>query len=575
MKRSLINYVFTQESNCVGCNKCIFVCPTKADKAIWINDTNKVIIEEGKCISCGECLSICDHNARSYFDDCDDFFDDLASGIPMTLIIAPAAHTNYPELEHLIGYFKSLGVEKVVDVSLGADICTWAHVRAIEQGGISTMISQPCPVVVNYVEKVKPSLIPFLSPYHSPAQCLAIYLRQQKKWHGKIAFLSPCIGKKIENDDINTHGNINYNITFSMLNQYLKKNKVILDNYPKSHYDNSDLSYGFAYPRPGGLKENLKFYLGDKIWIKNIEGITHIQKYLDEYEKDLQDNHPVPLLVDALNCSNGCNLGTATDKNLSMNAIDHQINQHILQQNPKLAREMLHHFDGLLRLEDYQRTYTDKSDVLFQKTINNIENVFIELGKLTEEDRRINCFSCGYGSCLEFAKAISKDKNHKNNCRFYLLNKFKRMSYIDDLTSLKNRHSYHLELENLATSSPLSVGIAFVDINGLKEANDTYGHKYGDLMISTCAIILKNIFPGMSFRVGGDEFIILTKDLSEHQFEHLIQQLHDKFKNEDNLFVSIGTAWSNHTFNIQDLVETADKNMYTNKQAFYDRVKPQ
>jgi iron only hydrogenase large subunit-like protein len=54
---------------------------------------------------------------------------------------------------------KQLGVKYIFDTSFGADICTWAYLKYITESGRAGLISQPCPAVVNYVEKHEPELI--------------------------------------------------------------------------------------------------------------------------------------------------------------------------------------------------------------------------------------------------------------------------------------------------------------------------------------------------------------------------------------------------------------------------------
>ena len=56
-------------NNCVGCNKCIDVCPVKANVAMRVDDGNRIHVDTEKCILCGQCLTICDHQARDYSDD--------------------------------------------------------------------------------------------------------------------------------------------------------------------------------------------------------------------------------------------------------------------------------------------------------------------------------------------------------------------------------------------------------------------------------------------------------------------------------------------------------------------------
>ncbi len=569
-----MNYVYTVNKACVGCNKCIFKCPTNAHEAVLDNDENKVLIKEGFCISCGECIAICDHNARDFLDDTQSFFTNIKNGENISVIIAPAAKTNFSNINSVIGYLKSLGVNNVYDVSLGADICTWAHLKYIKKENPKSLISQPCPVVVSYIEKYRPDLINYLSPIQSPIVCLATYLKTQIKTTDKIMFLSPCIGKKREISTEISNNMLDYNVTFAKFLNYIEKENINLEDYPKMPFDNTQGSIGFAFPRPGGLSENIKFHLDKDVWIKSVEGIDNIGAYLNEYSEDLKNENPVPLIVDTLNCIDGCNIGTGTLKTARLNAIDYKTNNMIKDLSKEESNKLINHFDNTLNLSDYFREYFDKSKEYSKNDDIDLENTYIELGKLTPEDRNINCFSCGYGSCEAFVRAMANGHNHKDNCKYFLLNKFRSLSFIDDLTGVKNRNSYSNELADLYINHPGFIGVLFADINGLKEANDIFGHNFGDVLIKNCANVLKSCFQGNVFRVGGDEFIILdTFSKNESEFNKAIKQLKAMLKKEDSLAISIGSSISYSSDDLDECISVADKEMYVDKENYYKNVK--
>ena len=75
-------------------------------------------------------------------------------------------------------------------------------------------ISQPCPAVVSYIENYAPELLPKLFPVQSPMMCAAIYCRKTLGITDKLAFISPCIAKKMEIESERGKGMISYNVTF-------------------------------------------------------------------------------------------------------------------------------------------------------------------------------------------------------------------------------------------------------------------------------------------------------------------------------------------------------------------------
>ncbi len=567
------SFVYTKESSCMGCNKCIFMCPTNANEAFFEADEGKVFIKPGFCISCGECINICDHGARDFIDDTNKFLDDLKNGEKISVVIAPAARFNFPSTKKLISYLKSIGVNQVYDVSFGADICTWGHVKAINEQNLSGLIAQPCPVVVSYIEKYKPSLISRLSPIHSPVLCLATYLKKYAKLEDKLMFLSPCIGKKRECTSEHTHGVLEYNVSFTKFIDVMKSANVDLESYSESEFDNAKGSIGFTFPRPGGLSENIKLHLGQDIWIKQIEGIGKIKEYFEEYTLDLKDGNPVPVIVDALNCEHGCNLGTGTLQTARLNSIDHALNSSKSAVTQDNTDKLMKFFDDNFVLDDFIRKYMDRSfDYKIDETVD-LEKAFISLGKITKADRNINCFSCGYGNCRDFAYDLALGHNNKNNCKHYLLNKFKKLSLYDDLTGLNNRYCYHLAIAKFRETHPGIIGIAYIDINGLKEANDIRGHSFGDTLIITCADLLKKVFGGNAYRIGGDEFIIMDSSANEATFNIKISSLHLLLEKEPDLVVSIGTAISSSPQDLDDKLDEADQAMYKAKQEYYTNIR--
>jgi iron only hydrogenase large subunit-like protein len=221
----MIEIIKTKNSFCTGCNRCVRECPMEMANSTYQDEDGgiKVKLDHEKCIACGRCFSACKHNARYYEDDTSSFFHDLENGVPISIIAAPAIRTNIPEYKRLFTYLKSLGVRKIYDVSLGADICIWAHIRHIEKNGSSHLITQPCPAVVKYCEIYQHDLIKSLSPVHSPMGCVLVYMKEYQGVTERIAALSPCVAKAYEFEDT---GLAQYNVTFSMLLNFIEINNI-------------------------------------------------------------------------------------------------------------------------------------------------------------------------------------------------------------------------------------------------------------------------------------------------------------------------------------------------------------
>ena len=302
--------VFTNEK-CIGCNKCISVCSCEgACVSLEADGKNRIDVDGSRCVACGACFDVCEHGAREFRDDTERFFDDLKRGEKISILLAPAFKANYPEeYGKVLGGLKELGVNRIISVSFGADITTWAYLNYVTKNKFYGGISQPCPAVVGYIERYIPELIPKLFPVQSPMMCTAIYAKKEMGITDKLAFISPCITKKMEIDDPVNGGVISYNVTFDHLMNYVRKNNIS----GSSVMDEIEYGLGSIYPMPGGLKENVYWFLGESVFIRQVEGEKHMYHYLEKNKERIAKSMTPYLFIDALNCSSGCLYGTGCE----------------------------------------------------------------------------------------------------------------------------------------------------------------------------------------------------------------------------------------------------------------------
>ena len=425
--------VYTNDK-CIGCNKCLRACYCDgACIAVEENGIQRINVDPAKCVGCGACIDVCKHNARDFYDDTDRFFEDLKRGARISLLVAPAFKANYPnEYEQVLGGLKKLGINRIINVSFGADITTWGYLSYIQQHSFTGGISQPCPAIVSYIERYLPELLPKLFPVQSPMMCAAIYARKEMGIQDKLAFISPCIAKKAEIEDPNTHGYVNYNVTFEHLMAYIRKNHI------SGALASDEIEYGLGsiYPMPGGLKENVYWFLGEDVYIRQIEGEKHAYEYLNSHKKAIARGRQQELFIDALNCSMGCLYGTGCEKakletDEALCSV-HKIKEECKRTNkkspwseplsPKDRLKKLNAQFSHLHLEDYLRQYTDRSATCTVHIPNTseLEHIFNDMLKTTQAARNIDCECCGYETCEKMAIAIYNGFNKKENCIHYL-----------------------------------------------------------------------------------------------------------------------------------------------------------
>lgn len=422
---------------CVGFNKCISVCSCMGATVADVNDDGKniILVDGDKCIACGACFDVCAHGAREYLDDTEEFFEALKRGEKISILLAPAFLANYPkEYESVLGGLKKLGVNRIISVSFGADITTWGYLNYVQKNNFTGGISQPCPAVVAYIERYVPELIPKLFPVQSPMMCSAIYAKKVMGITDKLAFISPCIAKKLEMTSERGKNMISYNVTFDHLMKYVKEHHI----QGPSCKDEIEYGLGSIYPTPGGLKENVYWFLGEDVLIRQIEGEGHMYHYLEQNKEKIAKGKNPYLFYDALNCSAGCLYGTGIDP-MKGETDDALITIAEIKKNskkktfasewskklkPAQRLKLLNKRFAKLDLNDYLCTYTDHSTKCgYQKPSEaQFDSIFKEMGKNTKAEREINCSCCGYKTCKEMATAIHNGFNHKENCIYYLKN---------------------------------------------------------------------------------------------------------------------------------------------------------
>lgn len=436
MYEEIKGLVYTND-NCIGCNKCISVCPAlTANKSVIVGGEPRIVVDGKKCVNCGACFDVCKHEARSYDDDTERFFEDLSKGERISILVAPAFLANYGnDYASVLGGLKGLGVNRILSISFGADITTWGYVKYITEHNFTGGISQPCPAVVGYIEKYVPELIPKLIPIHSPLMCGAVYAKKYMKITDKLAFISPCIAKKEEIDDPDTLGYVSYNITFDHLMEYCKIHNI------KRGKSSDEIEYGLGsiYPMPGGLKENVYWFCGEDLFIRQIEGEQSVYKFLKDYNKRVSSKKELPFMVDALNCEKGCIYGTGVEEDKTKSDdILYQLQKVKLKSKkigkkspwsaeltPKQRLKQLNKQFAGLDINDFIRHYTDKSKgfEVKQPTSSEVDAIFRDLNKNNKSEREIDCGACGYASCADMVTAIYNGCNSVNSCIHFVKNK--------------------------------------------------------------------------------------------------------------------------------------------------------
>lgn len=149
---------------------------------------------------------------------------------------------------------------------------------------------------------------------------------------------------------------------------------------------------------------------------------------------------------------------------------------------------------------------------------------------------------------------------------------------IDVLTGFPNRRSYEKDMKAFAEEPmPDDLMYVSVDLNGLKEINDTCGHEAGDKMIIGASQCIDKCFGerGKAYRLGGDEFAVLAS-AQQDEAEQLLgdyEECMEAWSKSNDMTLTAACGFVRHAeypeMNVTELARVADERMYTSKARYY------
>ncbi len=211
--------------------------------------------------------------------------------------------------------------------------------------------------------------------------------------------------------------------------------------------------------------------------------------------------------------------------------------------------------------------------------LNNYKDLVLQFKKMLKLTQKLVRISDGQQEYLqrihsELKKEIEERKKTE-----------KRLSYlatIDTLTNVYNRGTGLTLLSNqikLTKRNKMSFCVCFIDLNGLKHVNDTYGHQEGDeFIITICNLIRETIRECDSIsRIGGDELLVIFPECKEDDAKKILKKIVSSLQKKNNqinkpykLDFSYGILEVDDKCksNIDEIIEIADKRMYEQKKKY-------
>jgi iron only hydrogenase large subunit-like protein len=424
--------VYTELAECQDCYKCIRKCPVKSIKV----EKGQANILFDRCIYCGRCVMNCPAHAKHYRNDTEKVKMLLAEGKTIAVSLAPSFVSEFPEWkpEELIAALKKLGFAYVSETALGADFLSSRIAKDLEyistEGNtkeqVPLMISSACPVIVEYIKLYAPHLAPYISAHASPLLTHARFLRSyyDKDADSKFAvvFIGPCIAKKHEADTY--HKEIDAALTFSELREWFDKERITPDTLSISSSVLNDCTFvprrsakGALFPIEGGEINAFSSYIksaaienGMPIHTLSASGIKAVQEILTGFDPSTVET---PLFLELMACFGGCLSGPG------MSHTSPGLVRQICVKDYALSAEEILDTETLSLAPSTDADYESVSFTHKTYAEPEIAEALMAVGKYSLSDR-LNCASCGYDTCRDFAVALLDGRAEKSMCASYM-----------------------------------------------------------------------------------------------------------------------------------------------------------
>ncbi len=409
-----------------------------------------VVLQE-RCIACGNCVKVCSQGAKKIHSQTDAVLEYVLPYSKTVAIVAPSFAASFPEdYKKIPSALRKLGFEHVIETAFGADLISNLYFSEFENDNNQTIISSSCPAVCNYIQKYFIELVPNLAKIVSPMIALGRYIKENMGKDYKVVFIGPCVAKKDEFIQDEVIGAIDSVLTFSEVKEMFETKNINFDQLEPSSFDPPFAYLGKTFPLAGGLLKTTN--ISDDILEKEIiivEGKSKVLEFID----DLANNKIHAKFIDILFCE-GCISGPAIDSDLNYYARKQKVIDYIKENVHSINKKVWNSNIYNSRNLDLTRTFEPKNQRRPVPSETEIKNILASLNKYSERDE-LNCGSCGYPTCREFAINIGKNLAEKEMCLNYLIDQLET-AYEDLRTTQEQLHS----AEKLASIGQLAAGVA-------------------------------------------------------------------------------------------------------------------
>ena len=315
---------------CIRCGKCAKACPYNAIvhlerpcaascgmDAIGSDEQGRAVINHDKCVSCGQCLVSCPFGAIADKGQIFQVIQSILQGNKVIAIVAPAFIGQFGKHStpgKFIAAMKQLGFKRIVEVAVGADMCTLEEAKDFVEKVPSQQnyMASCCPAWHSMIHKLYPSEVGKISMTLTPMVFTARLMKKQ--YPGcKVVFVGPCAAKKLEAIRADIRSDVDFVLTFEELQGMFEAKEINFETIEPMY----DLNEGSAAGRGFAVSGGVAKAVADRIAVEHpdmdvktarAEGLQDCRKLMLLAKAGKYNGY----LLEGMACPGGCVAGAGT-----------------------------------------------------------------------------------------------------------------------------------------------------------------------------------------------------------------------------------------------------------------------